>query len=62
MISISENPLLFDDLTALENKLGTGALKITSINTNCDCDAYTSTSTDNDRDPDQITPIALAAA
>lgn len=60
MISISENPLLFDDLMALENKLGTGALKITSINTNCDCDA--STSTDNDRDPDQITPIALAAA
>mgnify|MGYP001351602836 CR=1 FL=1 len=62
MISTAENNLLFNDLTALENKLGTGALKITSINTNCDCDGYSSTSTDNDCDPDPIPATALTPA
>lgn len=58
----TENEVLFDDFAMLENRLGAGALNITSVNTNCDCTSYTSTSTDEDRDPNPITPLALTAS
>jgi hypothetical protein len=58
----TENEVLFDDFAMLENRLGAGALNITSVNTNCDCTSYTSTSTDEDRDPNPITPLALTTS
>lgn len=58
----TENEILFDDFAMLENRLGAGALNITSVNTNCDCTSYSSTSNDEDRDPDSITPLALTTS
>jgi len=58
----TENEVLFDDFAMLENRLGVGALNITSVNTNCDCTSYTSTSTDEDRDPNPITPLDFTAS
>lgn len=58
----TENGILFDDVALLENRLGAGALKITSINTNCDCTSYSSPSNDEDRDSDKVTESALTAA
>lgn len=59
MIYTSENDILFDDLTALENKLGVGALTVISVNTNCDCSSYCFPSNPDDCDTDQSTSTAL---
>lgn len=58
----TENETLFDDFAVLENRLGAGALNITSVNTNCDCTSYSSPSNDEDRDPNPITPLAVTAS
>ena len=58
----TENDLLFDDFALLENRLGSGALKVAAVNANCDCTSYSSISNDEDRDPDQITPLALTTS
>lgn len=62
MIYSTENDLLFDDFSMLENVLGAGALKVTAVNSNCDCDGYDSTSTKEDHDTDQIARPAHATA
>ena len=58
----TENDLLFDDFSMLENVLGAGALKVTAVNANCDCTSYSSPSNDEDRDSDPITPLAVTAS
>jgi hypothetical protein len=58
----TENEILFDDFSMLENRLGAGALNITSVNTNCDCTSYSSPSNEEDRDPNPITPLALTTS
>ncbi|WP_157607618.1 hypothetical protein [Runella limosa] len=62
MIYATENDLLFDDIALLENRLGAGALNISSVNTNCDCTSYVSPSNDEDYDPNPITPLALTTS
>ena len=43
-----ENEILFDDVAALEDKLGEAYLSITSLTANCDCSSYTSVQDDED--------------
>jgi hypothetical protein len=62
MISTAENNLLFDDLALLENRLGIGSLKVTSVNANCDCDGYYSTPNKEECDTNQIARPAPATA
>ncbi len=58
----TENEILFDDFALLENVLGAGALKVTSVNANCDCDGYYSTPNKEECDTDQIARPAPATA
>lgn len=58
----TKNEILFDDVTLLENRLGAGALNITSVNANCDCDGYYPTPNKEEYDTDQIARPAPATA
>ncbi|WP_147276943.1 hypothetical protein [Runella aurantiaca] len=58
----TENEILFDDFTLLENRLGQGALKVTSVNANCDCANDPARSTYEYVDPYKVTESAPAAA
>lgn len=62
MIYTTENDILFDDFTLLENRFGIGSLKVTSVNANCDCAGDSNPSTNKDHDPDQISPAAFTTA
>lgn len=56
-----ENDVLFDDITILENALGSNALKVNSINANCDCAGYYSTSNDDELDTQKDTGATAKA-
>lgn len=62
MIYTTQNDILFDDITLLENTLGVGALKVTAVNANCDCVNTPSNLTHQNADTNQITQSASAPA
>lgn len=54
MTSISQQDILFDDISILKAIIGHKSVNTPTLNANCDCAGYTSTQDDDDFNTNQI--------